>query len=690
MNKLAQVLLAFAAPLCLLAADFPEGTGAIEITEPGTYTATEDRTFESLVVATPTGTAESRTVTVFDHTAVPERTISLTGDTNPQFNVLNHYNDIWFKGGIWSLTKDFRLGNDGGAQEGQDAFRRLYVMAGASLETASGLYIAQGQGGSELWLSNATVSAKTVYVQADSALTSTTDAENRGKLMVGAHGRLTATDSVYVQKYYKSTNSKQTGYACVSGEGAEISTKNFYLESAPDTKATVGPQAIVENGGKLVSSGSVFVGSHPYTRHPSYFESLQVRAATFDGYNLYAGYGEGVRNVDVSFSNATVKASGEVDCGYGANSCTNSIVLRDCTDPLFSDVVYVGKGEGSHDNFVGFYNCGTIQLTTKITWNSGKSANSYGNTLLFSNTVVWTDREVAAGGNRTSHDNEVVVAGPQGRVIMATNQRDPVSYGYRNRFRVTDDALLIVSNTSFYAFKNGNDSEIVIERGGQFFGTGKPTSSSFSITLARVTKEGLTSGNSMIVRDGGLISCSGTLVVCGTNNALVVDNGTLTMGNSLTIGDTQQYDDSYPVYGADKCRLVVAGTHPKLNLPRNLMLKADANSILRFEISGNGYSWPDEPTRKAPIVLTGGGSYALTVNDDTVLEADVSKLNASARDTPIAVVSSKNAIVMSETALANANEKGALAKKPYHFSLSDDKKTLFVTAESKGLMLLLR
>ena len=676
----------------LVAADFPEGTGAIEITEPGTYTASADRTFESLVVATPTGTADARTVTVFDHTEVPERTITVNG-ANPQFNVTNHYSDVWFKGGIWNFSGYFYLGNENSSTLGKDTFRRMYVTDDATFSGASRLYVNYGNGGNEVHVSNATVSVVNIYVQTGSAMTTDRAPASRGKLIVREGGKVRASGTLFVQDKYESGNSYQTGAAYVSGAGAEVKAKDIQLGYAPLTKAQVGSEMVVDRGGSVISTGIIKIGMVPYTKDPDLFDLFRVSDGTLQAGSLYSGCGDNVVNEQAVFSNSTVTATGDVISGYGANSATNSIVFRDCANVTLSDDLSVGYGEGSHDNFIGFYECGPIALTSTKSWYSGRGANSYGNTLLFSNTVVWTDREVAAGGNGTAHDNEVVVAGPQGRVIMALNQRDPVAAGCRNRFRITDDARLIVSNTSFYAFKSGYDSEIVVERGGQFFGTGKPdgTSSSFSITVARITSTaGLTSGNSLIARDGGTISCSGTLIVCGTNNTLVVDDGILSMGNSVTIGADQQIDSSSPICGADKCRLVVAGTHPKLDLSRNLMLKADANSILRFELSGSGYSWSDEPTRKAPIVLTGGSGNVLTVSDDTVLEADVSKLDSSARDTPIAVVSSKSAIVMSEAALANANAKGALAKKPYHFSLSGDKKTLFVTAESKGLMLMLK
>ena len=670
-----------------IAADFPAGS-AVQITEPGSYTASEDRTIDSLVVATPTGTADSHTVTVFDHTSCPERVITVNG-ANPQFNVANHYNDVWFKGGIWSFTSYFYLGNENSSTAGKDTYRRMYVTDGAALSGAERLYVNCGNGGNELYVSNATVSAGSMYVQTGSAMTSSDDSSNRGKLIVGNGGKVALSDTLYVQAEYTSSNSRQTGAVYVSGTGAEVSARVIELGNALNTRAGCGSEMVVADGGRVESSSVIRVGMTPYTYKPALFDVFKVEGGALDAASLFAGYGDNVVSEQVVLSNSTVVIGSSLASGYGVGSASNSIVVKDCVNMVqVKNTLYSGFGVGAHDNFIGFYNCGTIQVADGKIWTAGYGDGSYGNTIMISNTVLRTNREVAAGSTATSVSNEVIVAGPLGRVEMTVNQRDPISNGRCNRFRVTDRAALSCENSSFWFFKRGYDSEIVIENGGVLTnGLGQ----TLAVIVGKVTSSGVTSGNSLIVRDGGKGYVTGEIQVNGTNNALVVSDGGLSVVDShLTVGASQKMvtDNDTP---SDGCRLVVAGTHPKIDVAKNLVLVNGAKSVLRFEPSGDGYSWSDEPARAAPVLLTGGKTYTMTVNDDSVLEADVSKLNPSARGKPIAIVVSPNAaIAMSETALATANAKGAAAKKPYHFSLSADGKTLYLTAENRGFVLSFR
>lgn len=672
-----------------VAANFPEDT-AVQITVPGSYTASEDRTIDSLVVATPTGSADAHTVTVFDHTSCPERAITVNG-ANPQFNVTNHYNDVWFKGGIWNFTSYFYLGNENSSTTGKDTYRRMYVTDGAALSGAARLYVNCGNGGNELYVSNATVSAGSMYVQTGSAMTSSYDSSNRGKLIVNKDGKVTLSDTLFVQAEYTSSNSRQTGAVYVSGTGAEVSARVIELGNAPQTRARCGSEMVVADGGRVESSSVIRVGMTPYTYNPALFDVFKVENGTLDAASLFAGYGDNVVNEQVVLSNSTVVIGSSLASGYGANSASNSVVFKDCVDMVqVKNTLYSGRGEGAHDNFIGFYNCGTIQVPDDKTWCAGLGNGSYGNTIMISNTVLRTNREVAAGSTTAtsvSVSNEVVVAGSLGRVEMTVNQRDPIYYGRNNRFRVTDRATLIVENTSIWFFRRGYDSEVVIENGGVL--TNGLGVSSLSVIVGKATKgDGVTSGNSLIVRDEGKGYVTGELQVNGTNNALVVSDGSVRINSHFSVGVAQKrdVDGDTPSEG---CRLVVAGTHPKVDIGKNLSFVDGAKSVLRFELSGDGYSWSDEPARAAPVLLT-ASSYTMTVNDDSVLEADVSKLNPSARGKPIALVVSPKAISMSETALAAANAKGAAAKKPYHFSLSADGKTLYLTAENRGFVLSFR
>ena len=668
-----------------IAADFPAGS-AVQITEPGSYTASEDRTIDSLVVATPTGMADSHIVTVFDHTSCPERVITVNG-ANPQFNVANHYNDVWFKGGIWNFTSYFYLGNENNANTGKDTYRRMYVTDGAALSGAEKLYVNDGNGGNELYVSNATVSAGSMYVQTGSAMTSSSDSSNRGKLIVGNGGKVALSGTLYVQAEYKSSNSRQTGAVYVSGTGAEVSARVIELGNAPQTRAGCGSEMVVADGGRVESSTVIRVGMTPYTYNPALFDVFKVEGGALDAASLVAGYGANVVSEQVVLSNSTVVIGSLLASGYGVGSASNSIVVKDCVNMVqVKNTLYSGYGEGAHDNFIGFYNCGTIQVTDGIIWTAGYGAGSYGNTIMISNTVLRTNREVAAGSTATSVSNEVVVAGPLGRVEMTVNQRDPISYGRCNRFRVTDSATLSCESSSLWLFKRGYDSEIVIENGGVLT---NGMEQALAVIVGKVGPSGVTSGNSLIVRDGGKGYVTGEIQVNGTNNALVVSDGGLSVGSHLTVGTSQTIvtDNDTP---SDGCRLVVAGTHPKIDVATNLTLVNGAKSVLRFELSGDGYSWSDEPARAAPVLLTAASTYTMTVNDDSVLEADVSKLNPSARGKPIALVVSPKAISMSETALESANAKGAAAKKPYRFSLSADGKTLYLTAVNRGFALFVR
>ena len=496
-----------------IAADFPAGS-AVQITEPGSYTASEDRTIDSLVVATPIGTSDAHTVTVFDHTSCPERAITVHC-ANPQFNVANHYNDVWFKGGIWNFTSYFYLGNENSSTAGRDTYRRMYVTDGAALSGAAGLYVNYGNGGNELCVSNATVSAGSMYVQTGSAMTTSLDSSNRGKLIVNKDGKVTLSDTLYVQAEYTSSNSRQTGAAYVSGTGAEVSARIIELGNAPQTRARCGSEMVVADGGRVESSSVIRVGMTPYTYNPALFDVFKVENGTLDAASLFVGYGGNVVNELVVLSNSTVVIGSSLASGYGANSASNSIVVKDCVDMVqVKNTLYSGFGVGAHDNFIGFYNCGTIQVADGKIWTAGYGDGSYGNTIMISNTVLRTNREVAAGSTATSVSNEVIVAGPLGRVEMTVNQRDPISNGRCNRFRVTDRAALSCENSSFWFFKRGYDSEIVIENGGVLTnGLGQ----TLAVIVGKVTSSGVTSGNSLIVRDGGKGYVTGEIQVNGTN-----------------------------------------------------------------------------------------------------------------------------------------------------------------------------
>ena len=661
------------------AANLPT-SGSVVIENAGVYTVDENCTLDSILISAPEGSAGSRVVTTFDLTTTPGRTVTVTG-ANPQFNVTNHYSDVAFLGGIWNFSGDFYLGNENSSTLGRDAFRRLFIQDGAEF-SATNLMVNFGTGGSEMHVSNATVSvASDLRVQQASAMTTDFNPDNCGKLVVTAGGKVSVGNTLYVQYPYTSSNMRQSGLLSVSGTGAEVNAKYICVGDAPSSRAQCGGRVLVDDGGLLSSSLQVRLGCSAYTYYPSLSDVLSVSNASFSGVHVYVGYGDNVTNARAEFTNSTVSATGDFYCGYGAGAASNSVVFSKCADLALVDDLVAGFGAGSHDNFIGFYDCGPITLPSGKSWYSGRGAGAYRNTILFSNTVVTTDRDVSAGGNATSMSNEVVFAGPLSRLVLTSKQRDVISYGTGHRCLFTDGAAISADVNSVWLFKYGFDSEVIVEDGASI-NVGVNSSSGFFV--GKVTPSGgVTYGNSLYVKNGGSIACTGSIQVGATNTSFVVSDATVSAGAHLQVGvmQTQSVTDDAPAKG---CRLVVSGTQPRITLGNGLTFVNGSESVLRFELSGNGYSWPDDPDRVAPIELT-NSSYTMTIGSGTVLEVGVSKMHASAFGRPIPLVKTKKAMSIDATALANANAAGRNARHPYTFSVSEDSMTLYVTVETRGL-----
>lgn len=656
MKRIMVVLQMIAVAAVAWTMDLPEGSGVIQITTPGTYTVSADRTIGSLIVATPAGTADNRTETVFDLTSAPTRTITFNG-SDPQFDVVNHYNTVWMKGGIWAFSGQLQLAIEESSTTGQDAFRKLIVTDGAQVSGVTKAYVCYKQGGSELHVSNATFSATTMYVQSAASMTSQySDDKNRGKLIVGPNGKVLLSGDLYAQEYTTTDNSRHTSLVRASGAGAEISAANVIIGDTSNTRACVGSQFLAENGATVTASGDLRIGINPYLKKPELFDTFQVLDSTFSGNNVYCGYGS-VTNEMAIFSNSTVSVSGVVYCGNGADSC---------------------------GNFVGFYDCGTIEMPSATTWLVGRGNGSCGNTILISNTVIRTSREVAAGGRETSVSNEVIVAGPSARLEITDKQRDTLNYGRNNRFRVTDGAALAIGANSFYAFRYGYDSQLIVENGGSL--TNVPDAN-LGLAVGR-GPGGVTAGNSLVVRNGGFVGLPNYLFVYGTNNAVVVDNASVTVGYDIEIGTPLTVGEvTYPSEG---CQLVVGGKSPKINASRHVRFRNNAKGVLRFNVPSGGYSWEDEPARVAPIVLSGADTYQLTIPDDGALEIDASALTRADRGSTIPLVSSVGDLAISETVLAAVNERGRASKIQYQVKVSGDKKQLLLEVQTTGMILVFR
>ena len=703
------------------ATELPEGEGVIQIDEAGTYTLSADRTIGRLVVNSPTGTAAERTVTIFQG---GNNTLTVNGNNN-QFDVANHYNDIWFKGGTWNFSSYFYIGSENSSSAGKDAYRRLYVDDGAQI-SANRVAVNWGTGGSELYVSNATLTAKELYVQNASAVTSSRTPNDSGKLFVGKNGVVTLSGNLYIQASYTSGNSYHAGYAEVAGEGAELTAAFVQMGNSPLTKSTVGTRFIIKDGASVNITDTLNLGRQAYTYYPKLYDVLSVDNATFTakvldinvGSNvcnevaaftnstvnitssLRAGMYEGTRNAYTMFKNSTVNIK-ELYEGYAADTCSNKVEFADstvtlqnlyggygqgshdntisfnnCTVAVSSSKFYAGSGQGAYNNLIAFYNCKDVEIPSGTTWSCVSDSSAHHNTILFSNTVVRTNREVVPNGV----SNRVVFAGENAEYELALKQRDIMGGGSGCLTLITDHAMLSTASSdvsSCWWFKNGFNNEIRIDNGASAY---LPT-----LVLGKVTTSGVTTGNRLVVASGAYVHASGETQVNGTNTWFVLNDATYENDGNFTVGITQEDSNkiSYPSHG---CGVEIAGSSAMLNLAKTFLFTEGSGSVLKFTLGATAYSWKEE--RTAPIQMMGSKSYKMTMYEDSVLTADVSALGDEARGSAIKLIDSPSvALAIPDSVITAAN---TAANGEYVFSLGDSGKSLYIMVTprpKKGFLL---
>ncbi|MBQ0032507.1 MAG: hypothetical protein KBT68_06870 [bacterium] len=184
--------------------------------------------------------------------------------------------------------------------------------------------------------------------------------------------------------------------------------------------------------------------------------------------------------------------------------------------------------------------------------------------------------------------------------------------------------------------------------------------------------------------DASVTSTDGNVYVYDVNNELVVSNGVIATSGVYVGTDAKAgYNQS------TNATLVIQGSSPKITGIR--FSAVGVAPKIRFELARDGYSWLDEPSRSAPIEITvSKAANAINMVEGTVLEADVTRLAPARRGVPIPLITSDFAMSIPDSVIENANAKGAVDRYKYMFALSGDRKTLNLTVESRGLILVVQ
>lgn len=454
-------------------------------------------------------------------------------------------------------------------------------------------------------------------------------------------------------------------------------------------------------GGKIdVSGGNVYVGLSGSATKSTKKKMFLSDGAEISGCGKFAVAEKEAGNV-LAMTNATISAAdfsvanggcqglNSVFAGPGAKiNVSGTFKTEDGPTPksaeygrfemfgegaeLTAGAVEIGNRPG------GVFSMGDgAALTTTGTLTIGNNEDGAdGQTVSFDNAKVQV-KTLLLGAEKTS-GHLLDISGAQAEFSdTSTSKGDIFGTGDANRICVRDGAKLNFAEVR-QLFGNGTrGSTLEVLNGG-------------SITAAKSIYLGYgergvaldCAKNRLVVgSNASVTSADGNVYVFGVNNELVVSNGEIR--TSVYVG-TDAKAGAYSQ--STNATLVVQGSSPKITGIR--FRAVGVAPKIRFELARDGYSWPDEPARTAPIEITvSKAANAINMVEGTVLEADVKQLDPRLRGQPIPLIVSDFAMNIPDAVIESANAKGAADRYKYRFALSDDGKTLNLTAAPRGLFL---
>ena len=605
--------------------------------------------------------------------------------------------------------KNFVNAYASGNSEGKNRRANLQLLDGAELINFDNVWNSVQSGGSSMGITGGVIRANTLYVQ-KSASGHTSGCQ----INVGEYGEIhlggneedgDTAGALYLEENgTSSSNSKRQGRVVISGEGATLEILGGMKNGEAQQKGVIsmgsnpkvseepyGSRFLAENGASVTVDGGVYIGKSAYLEsNAALSDVFTVNNADFSAVNVYAGYGDGVYNAVFTVTNDdySCELTSSAFAGYGEGSYNNVFSIFGDNGGNFKSI-YSGYGQYSHDNLVEIHNA-DVKGGTFV----GKYDSCSNNTMKLVDVTVSHSYDYFIGGV----SNRLEISGEGSMFDWAKDKRGFFSAGAQNsEFVLSEGASMYQCNTSHF-FKQGNNNTITIENGGQYIMTEKDSSYK---TLHTCNYDTCTTGNVFRIRDNGYLFSGGAFYVRGREQRLEIDNAWIET-TSILVGANEAKSNQF--YYADNA-LVVKGKAPRLDITCNLTFTVSefsTNHVLRFEIPAGGYDYSEvegSEDRAAPILCavdSTSSKYKVTMPEGSRLEADVSALGIGDRNRPMTLIVARNAMSIDDSVLAEANVKGAAATYPYEFTISSDKKTLYVTAlkpsviEPKGTKIIIR
>ena len=191
---------------------------------------------------------------------------------------------------------------------------------------------------------------------------------------------------------------------------------------------------------------------------------------------------------------------------------------------------------------------------------------------------------------------------------------------------------------------SGRNAQIVSQQsiGGMFLGPGSrfvvENEASYTFPRAFVTGGAVVSDETLVVRSGATVSTTADLLTTnkGTNNTIVVDGGTLNVGETLTMagyhaslivrdGNVRASRSIYvgdnTVANSTNSLMVVQGSSPEIYAYYQLHIQN--GSTLRFELPEEGYAAGYATTEK-PVIMAGDASSEMGIKPDAGSRIEIS------------------------------------------------------------------
>lgn len=188
---------------------------------------------------------------------------------------------------------------------------------------------------------------------------------------------------------------------------------------------------------------------------------------------------------------------------------------------------------------------------------------------------------------------ELVLSGRDAKFSVSTTGNKALFMGARSKFIVENGAEFQLPVSAFSAIECVSETML--------FRTGASVSCTSLGTGSNTDKSGIS--NRVVVASGAAFTVEETLKIIGEYSGLEVDDGTLSIGQGLRLGENSKSGSDYRVFSNQTFRIV--GTHPIVRMNRNLLLAA--NTRLVVALPSAGYD-ADVATADNPILRFGTSS----------------------------------------------------------------------------------